>query len=350
MKSSTIEFYKYKPVDKPQFAQKFCSVPFTSLQIDIDGDVQLCDCQFHMPYTIGNIYHNSLQEIWLSDEANKVRQAVADGKFTYCSWDCSTLYTLPNKSGNTQQANPFPKNIKIDLDRSCNLSCPSCRESIIIEKNLDRIQKQTEIYNELKQWAADNPSIMFDVTPCASGELFASHSGLKFLQSLVGFEHKNLRLKLTSNGTLINRNKQLIMSLINVIADLCISIDAATPETYSVVRGGDWEELVQGLDFLKANKMYPRFNFVIQKANYKEILAFGEFAQNYNARIQFASMEDWGHWDIKWWQDNSVVKQKATELEHVLDSLHTLKARHPNQVTMSADLVKYLTKQNKLSN
>ncbi|MTV61715.1 SPASM domain-containing protein, partial [Streptococcus pneumoniae] len=82
MHADTLKFYKYVPVKKPVYQDRFCSLPFTTVQIDNDGDVQLCDCQLHMPYTIGNIFKNSLQDIWLNHQANLVRQSVIDGDFT----------------------------------------------------------------------------------------------------------------------------------------------------------------------------------------------------------------------------------------------------------------------------
>jgi MoaA/NifB/PqqE/SkfB family radical SAM enzyme len=190
MHQDTLKFYKYHPVKKPQYQGKFCSTPFNALQIDSDGDVQLCDCQLNMPYTIGNIYKNTLQEIWLGQSANQVRQSVIDGDFTYCNWACGSLHTLQTKPKEGSISIPeFPRIIKLDMDRSCNLKCPSCRESVIIEKNSNKIDQQIRLYGEIKKWAQDNPSVLLTLIPVASGEIFASHSGLSFLNS---FEAKNL--------------------------------------------------------------------------------------------------------------------------------------------------------------
>jgi len=85
MHVDTLKFYKYSPVKKPMYKGKFCRTPFDHIQIDEDGDVMLCDCQLYMPHVIGNIYQNKLQDIWLGQEANKVRQSVIDEEFTYCN-------------------------------------------------------------------------------------------------------------------------------------------------------------------------------------------------------------------------------------------------------------------------
>jgi len=350
MHADTVKFYKYKPVDKPNFSDRFCRLPFTSMQIDTDGDVQLCSCQHHMPYNIGNIYQNNLQDIWLSEIADKVRQSVVDGKFTYCSWDCSRLYNLPKKSNVTPTVQQFPVEIKIDLDKSCNLSCPSCREHVIIDKSSVRIQKQVEIYQEIKQWAINNPNFLFNISPCTSGEIFASHSGLKFLESLVDFPNKNLQLNITTNGTLLTKNKNLILALKNTITNISVSIDAATPETYSVVRGGDWNELLQGLNLVKQTVRIPiNLKFVIQQANFQEIVQFAEFADQYNANIYFSSLLDWGHWTIDWWSKNSVVKQSSPDLKLILDNIRDLKLRYPKKIFVSADIIRLSQKANELS-
>jgi len=300
-----------------------------------------------MPYTIGNIYQNSLQDIWLGETARTVRQSVTDSKFTYCSWNCSQLYNLPKKSNVTPNVQQFPVELKIDLDKSCNLSCPSCREHVIIDKSSMRIQKQVEIYQEIKQWAVDNPTFLFDISPCTSGEIFASHSGLKFLESLVDFPHKNLRLNITTNGTLLNKNKNLVLALKNTIKNISVSIDAATPETYDVVRGGNWNELLQGLNLFKEFVKLPiNFKFVIQQANFKEIVQFAEFAGNYNATIYFSSLLNWGHWTIDWWSKNSVVKQTSPDLEIILDNIREINLRYPKKIFLSADITKLLQKAN----
>lgn len=345
MHVDTVKFLKYRPVDKPNLTDRFCRLPFTSLQVDSDGDVQLCDCPHHMPYNIGNIYQNSLQDIWQNDLANQVRQSVIDGKFTYCSWSCSRLYNLPEKNNPVPKAKRFPVDIKLDMDMSCNLSCPSCRENIIIEKSSDRINKQVEIYQEIKRWADDNPYLFFNLNPCASGEIFASHSGLKFLQSLVTFSNKNLRLNLTTNGTLLNKNKNLLLALKNIVNTINISVDAATPETYSVVRGGDWNELMLGLDLVKKSTKIPMgFRFVIQQANYQEIVSFAKLAAQYDAPVYFSSLLDWGHWTIDWWTKNSVVKQNSPQLEAILNSIREVNMLYPNKINLCADITKLLQK------
>lgn len=344
MHPDTLKFYKYTPIKKPQFQDKFCGIPFDTLQIDNDGDVQLCDCQLHMPYTIGNIFKNSLQEIWNNHEADQVRQSVTDGDFTYCSWACSTLQNLYPRPAMLPQVRNFPKTIKLDLDLSCNLKCASCREHVIIEKNSEKIQKQIELFDQIKQWALANPTEVLKISPMSSGEIFASHSGLKFLESLNDYPYQNLKLNIASNGTLIAKNKNLLDKISSLIASCSISIDAATSETYSQVRGGDWDMLLQGLEYIQTLKYPVKFNFVVQKNNWHEIEAFADFANRYNASILYTNLLDWGHWTIKWWHDNNVLDRHSAHYNPVLSSLQQVKNKYPYGVNFSADILRNLKK------
>jgi radical SAM protein with 4Fe4S-binding SPASM domain len=343
MHADTIKFYKYAPIKKPMYKGKFCRVPFDTLQIDHDGDVQLCDCQLFMPYTIGNIYKDSLQDIWAGEAADRVRQAVIDEDFTYCSWACAHLATLPTRPSVLPTVRDFPKIIKIDMDRSCNLKCPSCREDVIMEKHSDTINKQIELYESIKQWALANPNKTIQVIPMASGEVFASHSGLAFLKSLQDYPHNNLRLTITTNGTLINRNQELLGNIGHLIDSFSISIDASTPETYAQVRGSDWDELLLGLDFVRSNlKKSVTFRFCIQKNNYHEIESFARFANQYNANINYQKLLDWGHWDIAWWHDNNVMDRTKDMLALVIASITQVKSWYPRQIYLAAEITKYL--------
>ena len=238
----------------------------------------------------------------------------------------------------------FPKIVKLDLDLSCNLKCASCRENVIIEKNSDKIQKQIELFEQVKQWGLSNPNEIIIIKPLGSGEIFASHSGLKFLESLSNYPHQNLRLQITSNGTLIAKNKNLIDKIKQLIPSWSISIDASTAETYSKVRGGDWNALLQGLEYIKTLGRSLSLNFVIQKNNWHEIEKFAEFANEYNANVQYSNLLDWGHWTIKWWHDNNVLDRLNEHYHPVLESLSQVQKKYTGKIGVSTDIIKNLKK------
>jgi len=271
-----------------------------------------------------------------------VRQAVADGDFTYCNWACSKLNGLIPVDGEfTPLTNNFPSVIKIDMDLSCNLKCPSCRENVIIEKHSDKINKQIEIFNEIKSWAQSNFANTITVIPVGSGEVFASHSAMAFLKSLVDYPLDNLKIHVTTNGTLIKKNQELIYKIKHLITDWSISIDAATPETYAQVRGGNWNDLIDGLNIIHKIGVDPLFKFCIQKNNCHEIEAFAELVAQYNGRIDYQKLRDWGHWTTQWWKDNNVFDRTGEQFNLVMGSLSNITKKYGNKIGAPIEFTKY---------
>jgi len=288
-----------------------------------------------------------LYNIWNNSQASRVRQAVTDGNFTYCSWNCTALANLPDTPSILPQASDFPSVIHINLDRSCNLKCPSCREHVIIEKNNDKIHTQIKLFDELVSRAKANPSQVLSLIPIASGDVFASHSGLKFLESLQDYPHDNLKLQITTNGTLIKKNQKLLQKIRSSLARVAVSIDAATPETYALVRGGNWQDLLDGLQIITDLGIRPSVRFVVQKNNYHEIEQFAELVNKFKVNsIYYANLEDWGHWTIQWWHDNNVFDRNRDTFDQALDMLEHVIERYSDHIVLSAVLKKYLTKRN----
>jgi MoaA/NifB/PqqE/SkfB family radical SAM enzyme len=62
----------------------------------------------------------------------------------------------------------------------------------------------------------------------------------------------------------------LLDKIRELIASWAISIDAATEETYGQVRGGDWNMLLKGLEYIKTFNCSKNFRFVVQKNNYHD--------------------------------------------------------------------------------
>lgn len=344
MREDIIRFWKYVPVAKPIYQTKFCGLPWSTVQIDADGDVMLCDCSYNMPYVIGNVYQDSLATIWKSDKAQSVRQSVLDGDFTYCSWGCGHLPALRDRGTQTPSSNDWPSKILISIDRSCNLKCASCREHLIQEKNSTKIHKQHDLFTEILQYASDNPDRQITVGPIMSGEIFASHSGLQFLKSLQQFTGDNLRVAIHTNGTLLYRNRPILEKIKHLIT-VVVSIDAASDTTYAQVRGGDWKELLRGLDFIYNDcHIVPSLRFCIQQKNCHEIESFADLAAKYSAPVQYQKLLDWGHWTIDWWHDNNVFDRKNSSFDLALTQLIKVKEKYPKQISFAAELTKYMEK------
>ena len=83
-----------------------------------------------------------------------------------------------------------------------------------------------------------------------------------------------------------------------------ISIDAATPETYALNRGGSWKRLMDNLAFvaslraLNPSLMLGLF-FVVQANNFLEMPSFALFGLSHKANwISFSALRNWGTYSM----------------------------------------------------
>ena len=60
---------------------KFCEKPFKSVYLAPDGEVWPCGW---MHCTMGNLYEQSMDEIWNSEAAEAARSSILDDSFAFC--------------------------------------------------------------------------------------------------------------------------------------------------------------------------------------------------------------------------------------------------------------------------
>ena len=168
--------------------QWHCTNPFSRIGIDGSGSVYTC-CKNYLKfdYSIGNAFTNSLDEIWNSDIAKKLRYSVSNGNFEYCSEQYCSALREPSDFPDimiSRNASPFtkhdrwqdyslgvmPKKISLACDLSCNLRCASCRNHVI--SNSD--EKNKQIASMLENFVRPALRDCVLLASCGGGEFFAS--------------------------------------------------------------------------------------------------------------------------------------------------------------------------------
>ena len=185
----------------------------------------------------------------------------------------------------------FPKFFNLTIESGCNLKCPICRDKLEVisgdKEKLDVIYKKlVPIVNRIEFITA------------AYGEFFINKNKMDLLRSI---SNPNLKfITLFTNSIAITPAAWNSLPILHNRAQLSISIDAATKETYEFNRPpAKWETLIEKLDFLQEEKKSKNFQtahvFVIQKNNYKEIPLFIEMAKKYDAKVVWHLPLYWGH-------------------------------------------------------
>lgn len=178
--------------------QLFCSKPFTWFEViqgnDI-GEVYVC-CPAWLDTPIGNLRYQTVNEIWNSQKAREIRRSIHDGSFKYCNRSrCPFLQMVLKpveriedvtdvelKASIEKQLTvlPYgPREINCSYDRSCNLSCPSCRTEVIIERK--KKKHILEVQNKICKEALKDAQLIY-IT--GSGDPFGSPFFRKWLQTM----------------------------------------------------------------------------------------------------------------------------------------------------------------------
>ncbi|NNE05420.1 MAG: radical SAM protein [Xanthomonadales bacterium] len=318
---------------------RFCPNPFKQIDLEESGVAFTC-CSSWLPTPMGNIKHAPLEQMWNGQAMQKIRESIFDGSFRYCRHDrCPMIQNDSLPTLDEAREDPLftkviderqttlkhlPQFVNLVNDRSCNLYCPSCRTERINHTEGAVYEETAELQARLLEpYFSESNDRHFVLSITGSGDPFASRVYRDLLYNLDGSKYPNMKIALQTNGVLLTpRNWERMKGVHDNIASIIFSFDAASEETYAVTRrGGHWPTLVHNarrMGELRARGLYPllRFDFVVQKENYREMPAFVELSRELGAdRAYFSRLIDWGTWPKDRFMDQCVWEPQHPEYE-----------------------------------
>jgi MoaA/NifB/PqqE/SkfB family radical SAM enzyme len=273
--------------------QATCSRPFDTVLIDKAGSCYACECTAWLPQSIGNLQVRSLADILDSDMRKHLKASVSDGTYRYCNEHrCPYIKDMSPKSKTTNDI----KHIRLGIDDSCNLRCPSCRKGLIFHKEGRAYNLGIKLADRINEWLYSymNP---INVHIGSDGDPFASHVYRHFMKHTP--VRGNIKYSLLTNGLMLRDFHTSIPHVINNMAKLGVSIDGASSGTYEKLRlGGKWDKIMDALDFISVLKQEHNFEFslhmVVQQENWHEMESMLDLAHRHNVdRVYFNKIEDW---------------------------------------------------------
>jgi len=334
------EFYNYST---DILFDKACRTPFNYFDIYSSGKVSVC-CFGWLPEFCGNILTDSPDELLENSNRQLIMDKMRHGEFVSCADSCphlnSLLTTGFSDSGPLCSINELPDAINNDsftiwlsYDRSCNLQCPSCRKKLIYlnPDNMSDPDVSTMILIHEKTKSLINLLIGRGkkITLCitGSGDPFASPIYWEYLRELASMSlPDSFRIMLITNGILMTGGYwEEIKSLWKHIECITVSIDAATEETYKEVRkNGNFTTLKKNLSLLDTMISENKFEnfkmwraaFVVQQANYKELIKFVNWQLTYKNlnRIYLGLIRKWELSDSEYYQMSSIDPAELSQI------------------------------------
>lgn len=299
---------------KYQLAGKICPIPFERLDV-LETSSHLCCSSFLKP-NIGNLQDAAdWRDVWNSQSAEAIRASIHDGSYRHCNkMSCPTIQSnnLPPAAELAARSSEWreiveqqetslergPVVVNLAYDRTCNLSCPSCRSSNYAADEATRLK-----YDALQERVM-LPMLKHTqvVTITGSGDPFASKNFRHLMARLGGEEYPNLRFHIMTNGMLFTpREWERFPALHGRVSVLSISLDGASAATHETLRrGARWNVMEQNLTFagkLRREGLIDAFHLgcVVQVENYHEMGEMITLAERIGADgVYFGRITNWG--------------------------------------------------------
>jgi len=312
--------------DKDLGIKSYCPRPYDTILIDSTGSCYACECTSWLPQSVGNLQVKSLSDIIGSAMHKQMQYSIADGTYRYCNnQQCSWLIGQDFRYFENEVPDNKITQLRLAIDDSCNLRCPSCRTAMIFHKQGNKFLLGIRLADRVNHWLLEQKHDV-KVHMGSDGDPFASHVYRHFMEKTP--HRDNIKYSILTNGLMFKEFYERIPYVINNLQELGVSIDGATKETYEKLRvGGKWEKILEGLECMAEQKRKYGFrfilHFVVQKDNYHEMEDIIDLGEQFGAdRVWLNRIQDWGTMQDFTAQDIWDTSDYKEQLSKVVQRIH----------------------------
>jgi radical SAM protein with 4Fe4S-binding SPASM domain len=305
----------------------FCYVPFNSLTFSFSGKVFACS--YNRSVQLGQYPDQSIDQIWMSEEAKQLRTHMRNNDLDYGCQHCKYFF----EKGKFSNLKPlvfdkyyknigasFPQVMEFELSNECNLECQMCvgEVSSRIRKNRDKLPPIPMPYDDkfLEQLAKYIPYLK--EAKFYGGEPFLISIYYK-IWDLIKELNPRLPLFVITNGS--HWNNKIEKLIHDLDFDIAVSIDAVDKDIVEGIRKNiQHEKLMLNIkrfsDVCRKKGKYLSLSFTVQKDNWRELPKVIELCNEVDAFIFVSYLERPSKF--------SIAEYSSSELTEVLDFMKTI--------------------------
>ena len=356
----------------------FCIRPFNSALINTSGILNIC-CEIDTKLTKfknfkeSNIEKDTIEQWWVSDYKNYVRQSFLENKkIKECAgcWreEKQGLASHRIKSNHQykaifqnrfernlkligKDALPYPEDVEIQITNLCNLKCQMCSGSessrLLIENNALGYEKlnqkdydlNDENYEKIKNLVKHDIKLLNLI----GGEPLFNKKIINLLSTLVlNNKASEMSLHITTNGTICNSKILYLLKHFKNVR-LMLSIEGTGKHNEYMRYPSSWAEIKKNIkEFKTLNNIYLCINTVVQNLNILYIDELIEYAHENNIYINLYLIENPDYLDAfnlpkkilqgAYDKLKSISDEKLIHTKNVKEIISLLKERLNNHV------------------
>ena len=291
----------------------FCTQPWNSITLRWGGRVQPCCGNSTI---LGNIYNETIDEIWNGKSMQNVRNLIKDGKHTQagCSSYCPVLREVQKKQEQKiipkkweeglRTSTAFRENVdiykqdildsKIVIDNKpirmeiqtteeCNMKCIMCHQD---HNNKESVPHDIINNNFLKYKSA------IYSTRFQGGEVFLDNKFTNYLVNLKNVLPSFHQLKVITNGALLSHNDLDLLTKDSNPVRFTISLDGLEKDVYRKVRKTPhFDKVKSNITYLAKiqndkNVKLIKWNYVVMKSTFYNIIDAIKLASQLNITLE----------------------------------------------------------------
>lgn len=280
----------------------FCSLPFTKINVDAKGNVNMCCYQRG---SLGNLFTFDFDRLWNGGLAQQIRAATTEGRLhPVCEGWGGCPYLIEQRVARTVPMADYPLSLNLSLPNThCNIggNAPTPDTACIMcPRSAPDFQPERDLTFELADRLRFLMPFLADLSIQGTAEPFWQERVFTVLERL-NFQDYNQQCQFHTytNGTLLNAKRRQRLRQLCPKSRLFVSIDAATPATYRKIRIYDFfHEVVENVRSLVREKLPTQEIEIannINLLNIGEVVGMVELAKDLGIRrVQFNPTHDGG--------------------------------------------------------
>lgn len=291
------EFNEVRPIERRKL---LCHAPFKSMTFFHTGAVLAC--WYNKLFPIGKYPEDSIDNIWFSQRANKLRDYILHNDLSYGCADCRkglksrNYFTVGNYRYDflPEKDSEYPVSMDFQISNSCNLQCIMCNGeySANVRTNREKKDLYKSPYDEkfFEQIIPFIPHLR--EASFSGGEPFFAEEFYKIWDLIISINPK-IKISVTTNGNLMNPR---VMKYLNTLPfNISLSLDAITEKTYSKIRiNGSFKTVMKNIQLFSDYTMAKGTVFTIKtcpmRQNWHEIPELFNYLNDKNIPFQYSTV------------------------------------------------------------